>query len=327
MRSFIAFCVAVLAAIALALNTAAQILPANNVSFEQQSNNNQQASETDDEAIGCSLSSGFVTLRVIATDSSETPVKNLVAKDFKVYENGTEQQLKFFASKLPSHLVLILDASAFAHDNIREARYACISFIEQLDAEDQVEILSFDEEVHKLSEFTTDRKLLRKAIENIKPGRGSKLYAAVNKATSDLRNAQANIPIIILCTAGIDKGSLKATYEGSIRKAEKLHIPVYAIQHDARGGTSTENLKANDYMNDIAWKTVGSGYRANSYLTFKDTFARISAELKAQYLIGYYTTDLKYDGTYREIRVDVARGGIVTRTIPGYYAPKPESQK
>ena len=79
-------------------------------------------------------------------------------------------------------------------------------------------------------------------------------------------------------------------------------------------------LMADSYLEKLAEKSGGQVYRADSLTMLPQAFAAIAAELRTQYLLGYYPTNRQKDGTYRKIRVKTTRKDISIRARPGYRA-------
>ena len=78
---------------------------------------------------------------------------------------------------------------------------------------------------------------------------------------------------------------------------------------------------ADAFLNKLAEQSGGRLLRADTLASLPDAFARIAAELRTQYSIGYYPTNANHDGLYRKVRVSTARKNLVVRAKPGYRAP------
>jgi VWFA-related protein len=79
-------------------------------------------------------------------------------------------------------------------------------------------------------------------------------------------------------------------------------------------------LMADSYLHDLADRTGGQLYRADNVGTLPQAFAAIAAELRTQYLLGYYPSNPERDGSYRKISVKTTRKDIAIRARPGYRA-------
>ena len=79
-------------------------------------------------------------------------------------------------------------------------------------------------------------------------------------------------------------------------------------------------LLADSYLKDLADRSGGSLYRADTVASLPQAFAAIAAELRTQYLLGYYPLNKERDERYRKIKVTAARKDIIIRARPGYLA-------
>ncbi|MGH9837320.1 MAG: hypothetical protein ACREEM_00875 [Blastocatellia bacterium] len=52
--------------------------------------------------------------------------------------------------------------------------------------------------------------------------------------------------------------------------------------------------------------------------------AQVAAELKQQYLLGYYPSNTRKDGAFRQIKVEASDKSLRVRSKRGYYAPRDE---
>jgi von Willebrand factor type A domain len=81
-----------------------------------------------------------------------------------------------------------------------------------------------------------------------------------------------------------------------------------------------EFLKADSYLKELERRSGGKLLRADTLGSLPDAFAKIAAELRTQYALGYYPSNKKRDGKYRKIKVNTTRKDVVTRSRPGYLA-------
>ena len=79
-------------------------------------------------------------------------------------------------------------------------------------------------------------------------------------------------------------------------------------------------LMADSYLRELADRSGGQVYRADTLATLPQAFAAIAAELRTQYMLGYYPTNKNLDGSYRKIQVKTTRKDIAVRARPGYRA-------
>ncbi len=186
----------------------------------------------------------LVTLPVSVLDRDGRYIPNLKKEDFRLWEEGVEQKVAFFSSvDKPFSLVLMIDTSGSTRFRIEDIQDAAITFINQLRPDDQVMVVSFDDDVRVLSEFTNDRYRLRDAIRRTRTGNGTRLYDAVDMVINQRLARVSGRKAVILFTDGVDTTSRHAGYADNIRDAEELDALIYPVQYDTfmdvGGGGST----------------------------------------------------------------------------------------
>ncbi|HEV7744133.1 MAG TPA: VWA domain-containing protein [Pyrinomonadaceae bacterium] len=175
----------------------------------------------------------LVTLPVSVMDRDGRYIPNLRKEDFRLWEDGVEQNVALFSSvDKPFSVVLMLDTSGSTRYRLAEIQDAAITFVNQLRRDDRVMVVSFDDQVRVLSEFTSDRSRLRDAIERCEPGDGTKLYDAVDLVMNQRLNSVTGRKAIVLFTDGVDTTSRHASYDSNIRDAEELDALIYPVQYD-----------------------------------------------------------------------------------------------
>lgn len=75
------------------------------------------------------------------------------------------------------------------------------------------------------------------------------------------------------------------------------------------------------YLSELADRTGGVLYAADSLYDLPGVFEHIADELRHQYMLGYYPSNTARDGSYRRIRVTVRHPDAHVRARPGYRAP------
>ena len=186
----------------------------------------------------------LVTLPVSVMDRDGKYIPNLRKQDFRLWEDGTEQTVAFFSAvDKPFSVVLMLDTSGSTRFRIEEIQEAAITFVDQLRQDDRVMVVSFDESIRVLTDFTNDRGRLRNAIRQTRTGGGTRLYDAVDQVINQQLSRVSGRKAVVLFTDGVDTTSKHASYESNLRDAEELDALIYPVQYDTytdmRGGGST----------------------------------------------------------------------------------------
>jgi VWFA-related protein len=203
--------------------------------------NKEQSAEPETESVAdqqdvetVKIETNLVTVPVIASDRGDRYIPDLKQEEFAVYEDGVKQEITFFETvTAPFHVVLMLDTSASTEDKLGQIKQAAIAFTEQLQKDDRVKVISFDDRVRDLSAFTSDRSVLQGAIMNTRPGQGTKLYDAMAIGLRALQSVQGRKAIVIF-TDGVDMRSDHESYDKNRRMIEEAGIIIYPIRYDTR---------------------------------------------------------------------------------------------
>ena len=183
------------------------------------------------------IDTNLVTIPVIVTDQTGRYLPDVQQNELTVFEDGVQQNIAFFHKvSAPFHVVLMLDTSASTEEKLRQIQTAAFAFVEQLQPADRVKIISFDDQVRELNEFTNDREQLKSAISKTHSGQGTKLYDAFGVALDSVRQISGRKAIVVF-TDGVDMYSDRATYEGTLRGLDEEGVIVYPIRYDTRAET------------------------------------------------------------------------------------------
>ncbi len=186
-----------------------------------------------DEGDVVRVNTTLVSIPVTVMDRNGRFIPNLRQQDFRIYEDGAEQQVAYFASvEKPFTVALVIDTSASTRFRLEEIQDAAIAFINQLRPDDRVIIVSFDEEIRVLAQATNDRSRLREAISRVRTGGGTKLYDAMDLVINRLLSREQGRKAVVLFTDGVDTTSTRASYQSNVRDAEELDALIYPIQYD-----------------------------------------------------------------------------------------------
>lgn len=203
---------------------------------EPRSNSDMAEEVDDDEAV--KVETNLVTLPVVVSDRGGRYVPDLKAEEFNVSEDGAEQKVSFFATvSEPFHVVLLMDTSASTTaEKMRQVQEAAVTFVNNLQSDDRVKVISFDDDVRDLCDFTGDRAALASAIRATRPGKGTRLYDAFDLAYRSLRRVKGRKAVVML-TDGVDWHSDARTYEDNRRAIEESDVVVYPVRFDTRAET------------------------------------------------------------------------------------------
>jgi Mg-chelatase subunit ChlD len=183
------------------------------------------------------IDTGLVTVPVIVSTRGGTYVPDMRQEEFSIFEDGVQQEVTFFATVTePFHVVLMIDTSASTQEKLSRIESAANAFVAQLQSRDRVKLISFDDRVREYGEFTSDRALLSSMIGQLRPGRGTKLYDAMDVALRALEKIRGRKAVVIF-TDGVDWYSDQRTDGDNFRAIEESGVIIYPIRYDTREET------------------------------------------------------------------------------------------
>lgn len=175
----------------------------------------------------------LVTVPVSVTDRSGRYIPDLRKEDFRLYEDGVEQQIAYFAEvDKPFTVALVIDTSDSTRFKLEDIQDAAIAFLDQLRPDDQMMVVSFDDDIHVLTEATSNRNEIRNAIRRTRTGGSTRLYDAVDLVIKQKLSRIRGRKAIVLFTDGVDTTSRHATYQSTVSEVEELDALIYSVQYD-----------------------------------------------------------------------------------------------
>jgi len=277
----------------------------------------------------------LVLVETTIRDAQGQIVDGLKRDDFRIFEDGTEQQLRYFSQdELPLAVALVVDRSGSVAPYLNELRDAALETLSQLKPEDQVALFSFASKTERLKYLTSDRELVANAISNIQPGGGTNITDALFDATLYLgraANHRRHAIILVSDNQGTVRGY--AGDKGVIRMALETETVIYSIQIGGMPGIRGLNqpiwTPGGGSVNKVTHETGGEIIDTGNGASVGAAMAAIISRLKQRYTLGYQSTNQKRDGAFRAIEVrltgayaDAVHGNrysIYARR--GYYAP------
>jgi VWFA-related protein len=289
---------------------------------------------------------------ILASVRSKTGglISNLTKDDFKIYEDGKEQQIKNFTREtdLPLTLGLLVDTSSSQERLIdTEQRAASQFFNKVLREKDQAFLIQFGAEAELLQDLTNSSRLLQKGLQQLRlsvpvgglhPGpvptmqnqAGTILYDAVYLAANDELKREVGRKAVILITDGVDTGS-KITRDKAIEAAQKGDIIIYSIFYQDRAaygggfGSISFGGGGEGELRRMSSETGGQVFHVDKNHSLDDIFRELQDEMRSQYAITYQPPNPKRDGTYHKIDIKLANKDYKPQARKGYYAIEPEN--
>jgi VWFA-related protein len=271
-----------------------------------------------------SVNSDLVVLNVTATDGKGAYVHGLRRGDFKILEDGREQQITNFGEEeTPFAVALLLDISGSMEGRITLARAAAIRFLDGLRENDVAEVYSFHSKVEQVQEFSSERDLSERAFGLHAKGM-TVLNDAIIAAAKDLARRPEKRRAILVLSDGADTKS-RATSDKALAAALAANATIYSVdmgEHTGGGAAAMDAMTSAAALKNFSSKSGGRYVSTPGGNALRQAFAEIVEELSNQYTVGYHPTNRAHDGRWRTIDVQVARAGVSARTRRGYRLAK-----
>lgn len=283
------------------------------------------------------LSPTMITVPAIVMDRNGRYIANLRKDDFKIYEDGVEQNVTYFASvERPFTVALMLDVSGSTQSQLSQIRDAANTFVGRLRFNDRMMAVTFDGKINVLTEAASIGAIRQTKLHIPAVTDGTVLYDAVDFVLKRM----AHIPgrkAIVLMTDGVDQNSV-ATFRSTLGDIAEQDVLIYTVQYNtlpqlperlsviknekARRKVQERLMRgyalSEPYLRTLAEKTGGRFYRADDLRDVGPAFQAITAELGVQYSLGYYPKENSNAGAERAIKVRVRYPNLVVRARDSY---------
>ncbi len=305
------------------------------------------AKETSGDTIA--IETTEVLLPVTVRDATGQFATNLKAEDFAIYEDSIAQPISSFSLKrMPVHVVLLIDTSSSVTRELEDFKFAALNFINQLDPEDKICLIRFDDKVELVQDWTSNRNTLKRSLNRLGTGMFTKFNDALYLAAKEQLGKVTGRKAIIVLTDGIDSGQGSITPDKAFRTLIEEETSVYVVSktriqgrsdrekldyYQATSSSSSVNQlridglkmalaqleESEHYLMRIAEETGGRIFLPDSFDDLGNTYQQVAEELRSQYVIFYTPTNPTRDGGYRSVRVRVKTPGYRATTRFGYY--------
>lgn len=282
---------------------------------------------------------GVDLVNVLATvrGKSNALISNLEKTDIRVFEDGKEQEIRYFTREtdLPLTIGMLIDVSGSMDALIPVERRAGSEFFQEvLRKGDLAFLISFGKDSELLQDSTGSPRLLERGLNDLKPNvgvsfgggpvptanrqAGTVLYDAVYLAADERLRGEAGRKVIILITDGADSGS-RTSRDKAIEAAQKADAIIYSIYYnDPRFYGDEGTLKR------MSEETGGRVFRVDSRMNLSSIFKEIQDEMRTQYSITYSPANSVKDGGYRKLEYKLTNKDYKIQARKGYYAIEPE---
>lgn len=277
----------------------------------------------DDEVVR--VDSSIVVMNATIRDVHDRPVSGLIQKDFKIFEDGEQQQIvSFETQEAPFAAVILFDTSGSMEERISIARSAAINFLDGLRGDDVAAIYRFDSKTDLVQTFSDSRDVSDK-IFDLKARGMTVLNDAVIRATQELDKRSEKRKAIVILSDGEDTFS-RASAEKALKAALAANITIYSVDMSTLSFGAVQRRQNQGVLRNFAEKTGGFFVSTENGMAMRDALKNIVNELQIQYTIAYEPAKVKHDGKWHVLELRVSRPNLTIRTRQGYNAPKDKSK-
>ncbi|HAK55795.1 MAG TPA: hypothetical protein DCP38_09990 [Acidobacteria bacterium] len=301
----------------------------------------------------------LINVTATVTDDRGRFVDGLSRHDFRIYEDGSPQEISHFsAERVPVSLGIVLDTSgSMAGEKMRSAQRALDRFLfDLLDPVDEVFLYRFSNYPILVRGWTTDRRDVSGALRRVDPVGGTAMYDTVAEAVPLANRGAHRKKALVIISDGNDTNSVTDPHslrqlvretevlvyaigiDGGNRTAATLRVPPRAplpMPFPVPGGDGRSpryprqrapSRQGDRSVNEAALRelTDDSGGRTEIIRSADDldpATAGVANELSRQYYMAYPAQSHR-DGRWHSIEVEVPGAGYRVRARRGYVATR-----
>jgi len=260
----------------------------------------------------------FVELFTTVVDGKGRPVAGLNKNDFKVSEDGAEQQVLRFelVKDVPIYAGILLDTSGSMGegDKLDAAVKGALQFFQTvIQPKDRATVITFSDQPNLAVRFTNQEPLLAGGLAGLKPDGNTALYDSLIYALHYFGGIKGKRAIILL-SDGRDEGS-RYTYNDTLEYARRSGVALYTVGISLASRDTDVRLK----LNQLAEETGGRAFFIDRAGALAEVYKSIESEVRSQYLLAYQSSKSGNEEKFRTVEVKLAKPGLEAKTLRGYY--------
>ncbi len=269
----------------------------------------------------------LVTVPVSVSDASGKVIRGLNRGDFRLTEDGNPQIISRIAEahEIPLRLSLLFDLSGSLNSRFEFEQQAAMRFLQKVWKDgDAACVIAFTEQPQALIKRSVFISEVLQELSTLIPTKNSTaFFDSVVLSAHYLRQLAApeTRQAMVVLSDGADNRS-DHNLINSIEEVQRSNAIFYAINPSAASVRLNEiNIKGQENLASLAAATGGTAFVSNGVDDLEGIFSRIAVELRAQYILAYYSSNPLLDGRFRQIKVAIPnRQDLHIRARHGYYA-------
>ena len=266
-----------------------------------------------------------VNVTVAVRDSAGHLVLDLSADDFVVLEDGRPQSIQLFGravdaghdDTLALDLGLLMDTSQSMLQELKLSQEAATRFLQAIPRARELITIFFDQDIRVSRYDSENQQGLFDRIAQAKGGGNTALYDAIAVYLSRVAGGSGR-KVLVVFTDGEDSTSTLTVTE-LLRLVRSSAVTIFPIAFSGEFPSGSSNaIRSRGFLNEIADLTGGQVFRPAASRDLAGIYEKILQELSGQYVLGFVSENLRRDGKYRKLKVQVKREGLRVRHREGY---------
>jgi VWFA-related protein len=261
---------------------------------------------------------------------SKRTIGDFTKEEFQIYDKGVKQQVSYFSrDELPLSILLLMDVSASVRPILHQIRDGALNALGHLKPEDHVALMAFGSKSDLVQDFTRDRSLVARKIEEATRteylGPGTFLGPALEEATMHIDDAPTagSRRVIIIITDNI------ATSFGMEKRINEKLLDTGTVVYGliVRGAVGKffnvlflgQIKGVNTYVHETGGEILGA---SKNEVDVK--LAVMMDRLRARYAIGFRPSDHTSKDSFHPVEIKITplrkrKEKPVVLTKRGYY--------
>jgi len=280
-----------------------------------------------------SIAAQLMRFNASITDINGRAIGGMKESDFTVYENGIERKvMKVIPTYEPFNLVLLLDVSGSVEERLDFIRKAARDFLNTASPQDRIAIISFRDDIQVISNFTSDRSVLSRKLDEIDAGGATALYDALAYVLADtVKPLRGERTAVVILSDGDDNKSFvpfPALLEATIESGAliyPLYVPSGLIPESSvpkpeitidplRTRYLTLTTRADEEGKKLATVSGGVYYPIRRLDDLQRAYDDVVTQLRTAYTITYASNSTPSGS--RRVRLRTNRDGASVRLSP-----------
>jgi len=253
------------------------------------------------------VDTSLVLVPASVTDAFNHPVTGLKKSNFRLFDNGVEQELvSAVFVDAPVAIAIVFDASKSMDRKMRKSQIAVAQLLATANPEDEFCLIQFSDNTRLAQAWTSDDTEITRSLAGTIPRGRTALLDAIALALRELK--KSNLPrkaVVIFSDGGDNRSRLS---EGALRAmARESDALIYAmgIFEDSGMHLSIEEIAGPGLLEDITEASGGRLFPVSDINKLPEIANRIGVELHNQYVLSYSPTAMQRDGRHHRVRVKV----------------------